>query len=204
MHKAQQQTPSSHAIHAAIYTLYIISDSGLHLESAVILHCIIEIINLLWQHLAFWERENARNDLVSIISFGFFIMVFSESGFDYLNFAFQTEWFKEKFVKEMNRFLVKGFPYSAQVSHFVQEDGEVGSQGLGRRKLKPFFKNNSESTLLQMALPFFLKDKDDQSGGQAIAKCVPQNLTMCHLLANLTKSPPKELQEKITDFLICM
>ena len=106
-------------------------------------------------------------------------------------------------MKDINRFLVKGFPYSARVGISILEDSEFGRQGNSRKKTKSSSKSNSESILQQMALPFFLKDHDEQYGAQAIAKCVPQNLTMCHLLANLTGSPPKTVKEGITEFLIC-
>lgn len=112
----------------------------------------------------------------------------------------QTEWFIETYVKNINRFLGKGFPYSARASISVEDDVEGESQGLGRKKNKKN-ESSSEISLFHLASPFLLKDKDDQSGTQAIAKCVLQNLTLSHLLMNITKSPSAEMKEKILDLL---
>ena len=149
------------------------ADSGLSLESAVILHGLLESVNLLWQHLVLWDKEKAQDDL--------------------------TNWFKATFLKDINKILVKGFPYSAR--ECFEDNDEVKSQGTGRKRNQSSV-TNSESNLLQLALPFFLKDKNEQLGTQAIEKCVPQNLTMCHLLVNLVKTPQKEAIGKIMDFLI--
>lgn len=157
-------------------------DPGLPLQSALILHCVLEIIDLLWQHLVSWDEENARQDL--------------------------TTWFKTTYFKEFNKFLGKGFPYSARSTILLDDDDDDDdnskevSQGRGRRRLKTNKKITEELAVLKLALPYLLKDKDEHSSAEAIPKCVLQNLTLCHLLTNLCQIPTVEVREKIFDTLI--
>lgn len=151
-------------------------DIGLRLEPALILHCVLEIIDLLWQHLTLWEKENSIHDL--------------------------TSWFTETFVKDVNRFLVKGFPYAGRVHVAVEDDAEGESQGLKRKRVKANHGNTPESSLFKLASPFFLKEKDDHACTQAIGKCVLQNLTLCHLIVNMIRSPPADVKQKILETLI--
>lgn len=103
----------------------------------------------------------------------------------------------------MYKFIGKGFPYAGRAS-LNTENPEEQSQGYGRKSSKANDKNTSELSLFKLASPLFLKDKDEQACSQAIGKCVLQNLTLCQLLANMMKSPPPELKQKIMDTLICM
>lgn len=45
--------------------IFCVTDQGLQEEQALILHCVLEIIDLLWQHMVLWEEENARHELVN-------------------------------------------------------------------------------------------------------------------------------------------
>ncbi|KAK3930384.1 Testis-expressed protein 10 [Frankliniella fusca] len=149
-------------------------DSGLQLESALTLHCVLEIVDLLWQHLDSWEKENSRTDL--------------------------TKWFKETYGKDFHKYLGTGFPYEARA--LLEEGNEETSQGLGRRRSKSNKTSNPEVSLLKLASPFFLKDVDEKACNEAIGKCFLQNLTLCHLLAVMFESPSTDVKRKVLAILI--
>lgn len=150
-----------------------IEDQGLQVEPALILHCVVEIIDLLWQHILLWDDDSTRHELM--------------------------DWFRTTYEKDISRCFGKGFPYAARASISIEDDAENESQGLGRRRKKN--ENSSEFSLFQIASPFLLKDKDEHSCKQAIEKCVVQNLTLCHLLVNTTKSISPVTRDNIINLL---
>ncbi|XP_026279825.1 testis-expressed protein 10 [Frankliniella occidentalis] len=149
-------------------------DNGLQLESALTLHCVLEIINLLWEHLVSRGKANSRTDL--------------------------TEWFKVTYVKDFHKYLGTGFPYEARL--IIEEESKDTSQGHGRRRSKPEKTATPDASLFKLASPFFLKDKDEKSCNKAIGKCILQNLILCHLLANMIESPTAAVKGKLLGILI--